>query len=94
MRPLLPIAIAILVAACSKEPPEVVLVSAAPAVPVIAAECRSPDPAWVDLPDADVRRSEVARNYRLNKDRYRSLLARRGICRASLAAQFPTAGQE
>lgn len=81
--------VAAMLSACAKDPPEVVLVSQAPAVPVIAAECMSAAPAWSDLPDTDVRRSEVARNYRLNKDRYRSLLAKRRICHASLDAQFP-----
>lgn len=88
MKPLTATSLALVLAACAKEPPQVVMVSAAPAVPVIASECTSADPMWVDLPDADVRRALVARNYLLNKDRYRSLLAKRLICRASLNAQF------
>lgn len=94
LRAVAPAVVAAMLAACAKDPPEVVLVSQAPAIPVIAAECTSPDPAWTELPDADVRRSEAARNYRLNKDRYRSLLAKRRICRASLDAQFPPASKE
>lgn len=89
MKPLIALIIAMLLAACAKEPPEVVMVSTAPPTPSIAAECTSQDPVWAELPDADVRRGEAARNYRLNKDRYRSLLANRRICRASLDAQFP-----
>lgn len=101
LRAVVPVFVAVMLAACAKDPPEVVLVSPAPAVPIIPAECLpctaadreqsrcNHDPAWTELPDADVRRSEAARNYRLNKDRYRSLLAKRRICRASLDAQFP-----
>ncbi|HRD78451.1 MAG TPA: hypothetical protein PK264_21350, partial [Hyphomicrobiaceae bacterium] len=57
--------------------------------PLIAAECDEPDPDWSYLPDRDVRRAELARNYRINHDRYQAMKGRRGICRASLRAQFP-----
>jgi uncharacterized lipoprotein YajG len=92
MKLLIPIAaVALLLAACAKdEPPQVVLVTQPPAPPSIAAECTDADAAWVELPDADVKRGEAARNYRTNKDRYRSLLAKRRVCRAGLKAQFPS----
>lgn len=86
---LLAVVLAFAVAGCEKAPPEIVIVSAEPAAPVLAAECTDADPAWLELPDADVRRAEAARNYRLNKGRYRTLLAKRRVCRAALAAQFP-----
>ena len=80
-------------AACDKQPPPapVVVTVEAPA-PIVAAECWSADPGWIEIPDADVRRSEGARNYAWNKERFADLRSARRICRKSLAAQFPTAG--
>lgn len=80
-------------AGCDKTPPEVVVAPAERLHPAIAAECRTDDPAWRDLPDADIRRAEMARNYRANKDLYRSVLDRRRVCRASLDVHFPPSPQ-
>ena len=85
--------VAVFVAACGKEPPAapVVVTLDAPA-PIVAAECWSADPDWIEIPDADVRRSEGARNYARNKARFGDLRAARRICRKSLSAQFPAPG--
>ncbi len=48
------------------------------------AECTSADRQWTNLPDQDVARSMLARNYRLNKESHRSVLGNRAICRASI----------
>ncbi len=76
-------------AACAKDPPEVVLVTAETPPPAIAAECDDRrDPKWQELPDRDVKRSEGARQHDLNKDRMRTLKSHRRICREALEAQF------
>lgn len=81
---------ALLIAACSKTPPpEIVLVTPEPTRPWIAAECTSDDAPWIEVPDADVRRSTGARNYTANKEQYRTLIGKRRACRASLRASFP-----
>lgn len=50
----------------------------------LPAECTIRDQSWVNLPDGDVRRSDAARNYRLNKSQYRRVLKRRAVCRAAI----------
>lgn len=53
----------------------------------LPSECTIRDQAWVNLPDGDVRRSDAARNYRLNKSQYRRLIKRRAVCRAAIQAR-------
>ncbi len=84
-------AAALLAAACAKAPPPVSVVSEPAPAPLLPAECTSPDPAWRDLPDADVTRSSVARLWRVNRNAYRQVVGARRVCRASLAAHFPAA---
>lgn len=97
MKPFAVLLLAIGLAGCGPDPKELppVVLSSPPPTPSIAGECTSADPDWVELPDADARRSSLARNYRVNKTQYRALIAKRRVCRASLAVQFPRrAGQE
>lgn len=70
---------------CSKPEPvvHVVTVNAAKELPE---ECEATDPAWINLPDGEARRSTVARNYRANKDQYDRLLGARQICRSAVRA--------
>jgi PBP1b-binding outer membrane lipoprotein LpoB len=89
MRALLVLLFALLLAGCSKEPPQVVLVTAEPATPAIAPECTDVDKSWAELPDDDISRKTGARNYDQNRSNYRVLLHKRRICRASLQAQYP-----
>jgi|GEM_PF-4444179 len=81
------LALAGLLAACSQAPPPPVTVAVATPPPALAPECLAADPAWIDLPDADVTRSVAARSWRANKARYRTLLVRREVCRVSIRAQ-------
>lgn len=83
----LALAFAGLLAACSQAPPPPVTVAVSPPPPALAPECLAADPAWIDLPDADVTQSVAARTWRANKGRYRTLLMRREICRVSIRAQ-------
>jgi hypothetical protein len=55
--------------------------------PPVPAECFTADPSWQNLPDADVKQSELARNYAANKRNYRRVVGNRSICRAGLKAQ-------
>lgn len=87
------LALSVLLAACSGQPPapDVVLVTEAPPPPVVPDECDPQrDPAWRDVPDADVTQSVGARTYRANKQSMRGLSARRRICWAGLKVQVPT----
>lgn len=51
------------------------------------AECTNSDPKWTELPDADVKRSDAARNYQANKEAFKSMRSNRAVCRAGLKAQ-------
>ena len=53
---------------------------------VLPAECVQRDPRWQPLPERDVTRSELARNYAANKAHYRALLRARAVCRAGATA--------
>jgi hypothetical protein len=66
--------------------PEPYVVTVKPELPRLPAECTSPDPAWVDLPDREFRSRELFKNYRLNKDAFGEVIARRRICRAGILA--------
>lgn len=80
---------ALALGACTKDPPEVVMVAAETPPPAIVAECDDArDPRWQELPDRDARRSDGVRQHDSNKDRMRELKALRRTCAASLAAQF------
>lgn len=66
---------------------------AAPIVSVIEpepialpAECTAPDAAWLEVPDADVLRSEAVKRDDENKGRYTRILHRRSVCRAAIKA--------
>jgi hypothetical protein len=78
---------------CSSRPaPEIVVVAAEPPRPVYPAECNpARDRGWQDLPDADVRRAELARNYAANRAGLRKLAASRRVCWAGLKAHAATA---
>ena len=54
--------------------------------PLAVSECLSADPQWTDLPDSDVTRSQVSRNYQTNKEAFKSIRSNRAICRAGLKA--------
>lgn len=69
-----------------QEPPAPYVVTVSPELPRLPAECTSADPAWRDLPDRDAKSSEIFKNYRINKDAYGEIIARRRICRAGIAA--------
>jgi hypothetical protein len=81
--------VALAAAACSKEPPPVTVVSAPPVTPALPAECEAPDPAWTEVPDADIKRSTAARIWRANAQAFRTIKGLRRVCRAGLRAQFP-----
>jgi len=83
----LALALAGLLTACNQAPPPPVAVAVATPPPVLAPECLAAEPAWIDLPDADVTQSVAARTWRANKARYRTLLLRRDVCRVSIRAQ-------
>jgi hypothetical protein len=89
-------ALALACAACAKEPPpEPVIVFKSPPAPSIAAECNDgSDPQWTELPDADVKRSDGARNYAANRTAFHLLKSKRRVCSASLRAQFPLMGKD
>jgi hypothetical protein len=73
-------------AACASSPPPETAI-AVPANPVtFPAECTAPDAAWQSLPDRDVTRSELVRNYAANRNAYSRILARRSVCRAAHSA--------
>ena len=64
---------------------------AAPIVSVIEtepvalpAECTAPDAQWIEVPDADVLRSEAVKRDDENKGRYTRILYRRSVCRAAI----------
>ena len=78
-------------AGCSSTPrTEYVVVSPEPVRPILAAECRPAERrAWRDLPDRDVRRSDLARLWRHNRSAHDDLEGARRVCWASLEAQFP-----
>ena len=73
---------------CGKPPPEIVMVTAEPAQITLPAECTSRDPGWQALPDADVRRSDAARNYAANRRQYSEVLGKRSICRSAINTQI------
>ncbi len=58
-----------------------------PVAPRPVAECLTPPPKWEPLPERDVRRSELARLWRLNGDRFDRMAAERRVCRAGLTAK-------
>ena len=75
-----------MLSACSPEP----TVVAVPLKPIqYPPECTSPDPAWVELPDADVKLSVAARRERLNKNNYNSVIGKRSVCRKAHNALSP-----
>lgn len=74
------VATCLLLAGCAADQPVPYLGIGMPA------ECTAADPSWVDLPDRDVTRSELARNYATNKERFRSVTRNRRICRAGIEA--------
>lgn len=86
------IAAALPLAGCgTTPPPEPVLVTVTPPAPIIPDECDpARDPSWQPLPDADVRRSEGARNYRANAASMATLNGRRKVCWAGLTASRKT----
>lgn len=49
-------------------------------------ECVAADGAWQDLVGEKPRLSDLARNYRTNKDTHRRVLQRRRVCRAAIKA--------
>ncbi len=55
--------------------------------PRIVGECLTQSPPWERLPDRDIRRSELARLWRLNESRYQRMAGERRICRAGLKAR-------
>lgn len=76
--------VAILFVGCGKPDPEIVTVAVASPPPRAPAECFTADPAWVDVPDADVKRSQAVRINRRNKSNYAYVLGNRSTCRAGL----------
>jgi hypothetical protein len=55
--------------------------------PAVPDECSpTSDPKWKNLDDADVPRSEAARNYKANKDKFKQLAGKRSICGDALKA--------
>lgn len=79
--------VATLLSGCGPTPPPPPTVIAAPPLaPQLAPECTTADRSWTDLADADAKRSDVARNYTINRAAYLELLARRKVCRASIKA--------
>lgn len=54
--------------------------------PIAPSECTSRDPDWKELPDSDVTRSQISRNYQTNKEAFKSMRSNRAICRAGLQA--------
>ena len=81
---------AVFISGCAKESntPAMVMVTASPPPLVMPPECTNRDPAWVALPDQDIRRDAAARNYAVNRRQYSELLGRRRICRESILAQI------
>ena len=69
-------------------PPQAPITVVQPEAPVVylPRECTVADPAWQDLPDRDVRRSEGARNLAANRSAYKQMQGRRGVCRAAIGA--------
>lgn len=85
MKRLLALSVATILAGCAPDAaPVVTMVEPAPVS--LPSECTSGDPAWVNLPDKDVKRSEAAKNYDTNKRQYNRVLARRSVCRAAITA--------
>lgn len=77
--------IVVTLAGCAKdEAPVVTVVEAEPIT--LPAECTAPDAPWLEVPDADVRRSEAVKRDDENKGRYNRILARRSVCRAAIKA--------
>jgi PBP1b-binding outer membrane lipoprotein LpoB len=78
--------ITIVVAGCSAKDtaPVVSMVEAEPVA--LPAECTDPDAPWLEVPDADVLRSEAVKRDDTNKGRYTRILHRRSVCRAAIKA--------
>lgn len=83
----LAVALALVLPGCAMSPGPVAVTSEKLRPIRVPAECTSSDPAWAELPDKDVRQSELARLWRTNRWRYRSIVAMRRVCRASIEAQ-------
>lgn len=68
---------------CTKD--EVPVVSVVEVEPIsLPAECTDPDAPWLEVPDADVRRSEAVTRDDTNKGRYNRILNRRSVCRSAI----------
>lgn len=80
------VAAALAVTGCRNDapPPAPVIVEVTPEKPRVARECLTADASWQEIPDDDVLQSQGARNYRVNKDSYRSIIHNRNVCRASI----------
>jgi len=76
----------LLLAGCSSKDvaPIVSVVDAEPIA--LPAECTDPDAPWIEVPDADVLRSEAVKRDDTNKGRYTRILHRRSVCRAAIKA--------
>lgn len=81
-----------LLAGCAKAPGPVSVIADKPRTIKTAAECVSSDPAWSEVPDRDVKRAELARLWRENRQKYRTVIAARRVCRASVRS-YAAAGR-
>ncbi len=71
-------------AGCGGDPVPAVLTQFATVDP--PGECIASDAKWAELPDADVKSSDAARNYQTNKEAFNAMRHRRSICRAGIEA--------
>ncbi|WP_414461841.1 hypothetical protein [Hyphomicrobium sp. DY-1] len=74
----------VVLAGCGSDPVPAIMTQLATVDP--PRECSTSDPKWTELPDADVKRSEAARNYQTNKEAFNAMRYRRSICRAGVEA--------
>jgi hypothetical protein len=83
------VAAAALSACASTAPPPPVVIGIDVPPPILPAECRTAgDPAWTDVPDADIRRRQSVGLWEVNRRAFHQLAASRTICAAALAAHF------
>ena len=78
-------ALALLLAGCGETTPTVVATLVAPSECYTARDTskkgqKAKDPRWIPLPEKAISRSELARNYRANKNNFRELERLRDIC--------------
>lgn len=97
MKLLFPLALlSMILTACDKSPPAEPVVVTRQLKVNMPIECVVDGQSWVELrSDGSVRASDVARNYQINKQRFRRLSHYRSICRAAIVTdKNVTVGQQ